>query len=309
MDDKDNESQEARNQYRVRRSLLTVLDRIKRSRSKTELPVSAFSEALNAVGERFIDCLLGSPRTGKWWLAPDEQWHECTIRRLGERREARTFLPADHPSWQTWFPKTATRLADALTGPDHLVSAEIPSLNQTVTVVLEQKLRLSTRQNAIATGRTYFAHLRAKPLKYQDLKKADHANLDKYCAGLLDAIRLLLTPVQKGAAFFYSGKVPHVVYASILTEPNLIHVSDVKDGMITCRDAGFLAPIIDRTHFTSDNPYARIVRRSAVHLWVGLDDLLKCCGDEEVEAAWNSTLTWLTETICNPLWRTKTSGK
>lgn len=294
---------------RVRQSLLTALSRIKRSSAKTELPDSSFSEALNAVGERFVDCLIGKPRTGEWWLAPDGCWQECTIQRLGERREARVFLPADHPSWESWFPKGATRLADALTGPDHLVSALIPSLGQSVTVVLEQKLRLSKRQDAIATGRTYLSHLRAKPLKYRNLQRTDHMNLDKYCADLLDAVRLLLTPVPRGGMLCYSGKVPHVVFASVLTDPKLIHVSDSKTGVITCRDAGFLAPIIDRRAFANSNPYAQIVRRSAVHLWVGLDDLLQCCDDEEVEVAWNATLTWLTDTICNPLWRSQAGTK
>jgi hypothetical protein len=295
-----------RSECRVRQSLLAVLDRIKQP-GKTELPDSSFSAALNAVGERFIDCLLGKARTGEWWLEADGRWHECTIQRWGENREPRVFLPANHPSWECWFPKTATRLADPLTGPDHVVSVQVASRSQPLTVVLEKKLRLSKRQDAIATPRTYVSHLRAKPLDYRKLERADHQKLDDYCAGLLNAIRLVLTPKRIRGAICYAGKVPHVVYASALTAPNLIHVSDSKLGVHACSHAGFLAPVIDRRQFTDTNPYAGIVRRSAVHLWLGLDELLQQCKDAEVEAAWNDTLTWLTESVCNPQWRNETA--
>ena len=288
---------------RVRPSLIAVFQTIRQSAKarKTILPTRSFSDALNAVGEQFVDALLEKPRGGGWWLEPNRAWHECVVQRCGKRRESRVFCRGSHESWG-WLPKEATRLADPMTGPDHVVSVKIPSFGREERVVLEQKLRLGSPQDAIANSRTYLKHLLHKS-GHKLPTRSDSIDLESYCEGLFQAVKDVLLKRKRGA-LTYSGKVPQVVYASVFTEPNMIYLSDSAEGQIACTYAGFLAPIIDQKQVASMDPCSQILQRSAVRLWIGLDELLSCCQDGEVETAWTESVQRLTESIINPQWRT-----
>jgi hypothetical protein len=285
---------------RIRPSLLGVLHRIRESSQlgRTALPNKSFSEALNAVGEHFVDLLLARPRKGRWWLGPDGAWQECIVQRWGQSRETRVFRWAENPSWREWFPEEATRLGDPLTGPDHVVAVEIPASSERVGVVLDQKLRLGRPGDAIASSRTYMAHLLAKPVEHRRPNASDDTNIEAYCQSLLRVIRTVLCNRLDGL-LTYSGKVPHVVFASVFTEPHLIYVTDSKETQVTCSCAGFLAPIIDRSQVKIVDPVSIVIRRAAVRLWIGLDDLLGCCDDNEVEMAWAEVIRRLTDSICS----------
>lgn len=288
----------------VRQSIQNVLSRIRRtatSRSKTELPTANFSNALNAIGENFIDLLLATERQGQWWLDETGQLHDCIIRRVGNR-SPRNFVRGDSPEWN-WYPEAASRLADPMTGPDHVVSVSVPSLNLSGTVCLEQKLRFGTPSDAFAGASTYLKHL----LHRLGCRRPSSAefHLDSYFNGLLEAAKAVLCRTTKHGKLAYSGSVPQVCFVSIALQPNKVIVTD-KTGVskVECEYIGFLAPTINSNDLASASPALRIVQRAKVKLWIGLDSLLEACTNEEVEAAWFTAVGQLTEDICDPSWRT-----
>src|SRR5689334_22341567 len=136
----------------IKESILRVIRRIRetaQSNRPTELPTAEFSNALNSVGEVFVDCLLQKERQGPWWLGDDGQWLDCNVKSSG-LLNPRNFVRGHSAHWE-WFPGEATRLADPMTGPDHVVTASVPAISLSTHVALEQKLRFSTKQDAFAS--------------------------------------------------------------------------------------------------------------------------------------------------------------
>ena len=294
---------ETAEQATIRESIQKVLSRIRRTaarREKTELPTADFSNALNAIGENFVDLLFATERRGQWWLDETGQFHECIVRRVGER-SPRIFARGVSPEWN-WYPEAASRLADPMTGPDHIVRVSVPSLEFDGSVCLEQKLRFGSRRDAFAGASTYLKHL----LHRLDCPRPSEKefNLDSYFNGILEAAKAVLCRTKKNGALAYSGSVPQVCFVSTGLQPNRVVVTDkAGDSKVECEYIGFLAPTINTNELAGTSPALRIVQRAKVRLWIGLDSLLEACTNEEVEAAWSTAVAQLTEDICNPNWR------
>lgn len=279
----------------IKASILAALTRIRESATKpgkTQLPASAFSNALNSVGERLVDLLLEKERTGDWWLSEEGDWLRCTVRRT-EPRVTRHFY-----SEETLLP-TSKHLADPMTGPDHLVRVSVPARNISSDVVLEQKLRFGTRQDAFADSGTYLKHL---------LYKLDHnapteSDLDpeSYCKKLFASLenRIGTTTGRIGA----SGTVPQVCFWSIRSPLKKIIVGDKEPKKVTkCDFVGFLPPIVNTASFKKKSPAVEVIRRAKVQLWIGLDSLLEVCEESEVETAWDEAIKELGIALHNPTW-------
>lgn len=285
----------------LRPSLRNTLRRIRMSAIRsgaTELPTAEFSDAINLVGEDFVDLLFAKPRSGRWWIASAGTLAECTVQNLGTRHRS-VFVKGKSPEW-SWFPKNAHRLADPMTGPDHVLKVEVPSLSLSQTAIVEQKLRLSSKQDAFANGSTYVKHLNLK-------KKLDHpapsGENEQYCESLLKATKRYITKTSDGG-LTYSGAVPHVCFASILTSPNKIFVAPKSGGKTiegTC--VGFLAPTIDYHSLVQESAISRFLQRAKVNLWISLESLLAQCTDEEVTEAWNASCERLIQHLLAPEWR------
>jgi hypothetical protein len=294
----------------VKDSILNVLKTISADPSRRKLLSPDFSLALNAVGETFVDLLLQWERKGKWWLADDGKWHECSIKSLGQR-VPRNFLPGPSTEWG-WYPTTDTvrYIADRMTGPDHVVAATIESLNHTATVVLEQKLRFGTNQDAIANASTYLKHLLEGLKDNQDKKftlpKSASAVDDAFVDRLVKATQAVLLNESHIGVLSHSGSVPHVCFVSIQTPPHKVFVCNKNyEDTIVCDSVGFLAPIVNQSSFSDDSVARRIVHRAEVRLWLGLDSLLNQCETEEVERAWSSAIDGLSASVRNPKWLTR----
>ncbi|WP_166831576.1 hypothetical protein [Thalassoroseus pseudoceratinae] len=287
----------------IRDSIQNVLSTIRRTalgRNKTELPTADFSNALNAVGEHFVDLLLSKERSGQWWIDNEGNSHECIICRLGERFP-RNFSRGLSPEW-SWFPAKASRLADPMTGPDHIVSVRVPSLHISGTVCLEQKLRFGTPGDAYAGATTYLKHLLHRLNYPRPTAKSFH--LESYYNGLLEAAKAVLCRTKKDGSLAYSGSVPQVCMVSTGLAPGKVVVMDKSgDSRVECEYVGFLAPTINHADLQSDSPAAQITHRAKVKLWIGLDTLLEGCTAEEVEQAWSTSVSRLTSDLCNPTWR------
>lgn len=293
----------------VKASILSVLERIRAKPSRRKLLSPDFSSALNAVGEPFVDLLLQRERKGKWWLTDDGEWHECSIRSVGQR-VPRNFLRGTSTEWG-WFPATkeVRHIADRLTGPDHIVTATVHSLNLSVQVVLEQKLRFGKNDDVLATAATYVKHLRdgvngedEKPLPMPgEPSKVDQDFID----GFLEGIKNVLLREKKKGVLSHSGSVPQVCFASVQTPPHKVFVCDkeYKD-TLACDAMGFLAPIVSHGAFADDSVSRRIVKHGRVRLWLGLDSLLDQCEAKEVEEAWCSAIERLSANVRNPKWST-----
>lgn len=286
----------------IKDSILQVLSRIKRtaqSRSTTELPTAEFSNALNSVGETFVDLLLKNERKGPWWLDDDGKWLDCVIKSSGKRCP-RNFVRGRSTDWE-WFPQEASRLADPMTGPDHVVTASIPARSLSTYVALEQKLRFGTKQDAFASSATYVKHLVAG-LNYPLPSKKDF-DADSYCHGLMEATKALICKTKKDGKLAYSGSVPHVCFVSIGSSPYGINVQEKPDGLVTeCKYVGFLPPTVDQAAFATDTAQRKIVQHAKVRLWLGLDSLLERCEGHEVDAAWEAAIAGLSSSIRNPKW-------
>lgn len=290
----------------IQKCILETLSQIRKTKA-AKLPGPEFSNAINAVGEQFVDMLLKSERTGKWWLDDNGEWLECTVKRVGNR-VAKNFLPGESSEWE-FFTKTATRptLADPLTGPDHVVSVDVPKMGlKNIRVVLEQKLRFG-RHDVLANSSTYVRHLRAglgkEGRKYQAPKTKDF-QIEPYCNGLLHAAKDVLCHTDGKGALTYSGKVPHVCFVSICLSPNKIIVRDKGSGeRVECDFAGFLPPCVNQESFTKDSPTRKIIYHAKVRLWIGLDTLLKQCQAAEVENAWRKAIKRLSQSVRDPQWR------
>ncbi len=290
-------------QCTIRSAILSVLSRIQRTAAqpgKTELPTADFSNALNAVGENFVDLLLNEERRGLWWLDEDGSFHECIVSRPGARFP-RNFSRGVSHEW-SWFPAEANRLADPMTGPDHVISVNVPSLNVTCSVCLEQKLRFGTPGDAYAGASTYLKHLLHRLGYPRPATKEFH--LESYCNGLLEAAKAVLCRTRKDGTLAYSGSVPQVCMVSTGLAPKTVVVTDRSgSARVECEYVGFLAPTINRSELESGSPAVRVIQRAKVSLWIGLDSLLECCTAEEVEKAWSTSVSRLTEDVCNPTWR------
>ena len=279
----------------IKASILAVLTHIRETATKpgkTQLPTAAFSNALNSVGERLVDLLLEKERTGDWWLSEEGDWLRCTVQRT-EPRVTRHFY-----SEETLLP-TSKHLADPMTGPDHLVWVSVPARDISSNVVLEQKLRFGTRQDAFADSGTYLKHL---------LYKLDHnapteTDLDpeSYCKKLFASLenRIGTTTGRIGA----SGTVPQVCFWSIHSPLNKIIVGDKEPRKVTqCDFVGFLPPIVNTASFKKKSPAVEVIRRAKVQLWLGLDSLLAVCEESEVEKAWDVAVKELSTALHNPTW-------
>lgn len=292
------------NQRTIRDSIQAALARIRQTaatRGSTELPTAKFSNAVNAVGENFVDLLLHAKRQGNWWFDEEGKFHECIVSRMGDR-SPRNFSRGVSPEWN-WFPPKASRLADPMTGPDHVVSVSVPSLELTGSVCLEQKLRFGTPGDAFAGATTYLKHL----LHRLDCPRptTQEFHLDSYFNGLLEAAKAVLCKTKKDGTLAYSGSVPQVCLVSTGLPPNKVLVSAKSGGStVECEYVGFLAPTINRSELEKQIPAVRVVQRAKVRLWMGLDSLLEKCTVEEVEKAWSTAVARLTEDVCNPNWRT-----
>jgi hypothetical protein len=289
----------------VKDSILNVISRIRESannRGRTELPTAAFSNAINAIGEHFVDCLLRTERRGSWWLDDEGRWLECSVQRIGERFP-RTFTRGTSEEWN-WFPATASHLADPMTGPDHVVRVTVPSLALTVNVALEQKFRFSTRNDALADSSTYLKHL-LKGLNCRRPSRKDF-QADLYCNGILESAKAVLCKTKKNGRLAYAGSVPHVCFVSLCIHPGKIVVSGNDGGKkIECDFVGFLPPAVNQESFASDCNAWRVVQRAKVRLWIGLDSLLQQCDTAEVESAWSTAIQGLSESVRHPKWRTE----
>lgn len=295
-------TEETAEQATIRESIQEVLSRIRRTaarRGKTDLPTADFSNALNAIGENFVDLLFSIERRGQWWLDEQGQFHDCIVRRVGDRYP-RNFARGVSPEWN-WYPEAATRLADPMTGPDHVVSVSVPSLEIDGSVCLEQKLRFGTRRDAFAGASTYLKHLLHR-LDFPRPSKKEF-KLDSYFNGLLEAAKAVLCRTKKDGRLAYSGSVPQVCFVSTGLQPNKVFVPD-KAGVsnVECDYVGFLAPTIDSDELTRNLPAAKIMQRAKVRLWIGLDSLIEGCTNEEVEGAWSTAVAQLTEDVRNPSW-------
>lgn len=291
-------------QVSIRESFKIVLARIRRTAATrtTERPTADFPNALNAVGESFVDLLLNVERRGKWWLDDEGEFHECIVRRIGTRFP-RNFARGTSPEWN-WFPAEASRLADPMTGPDHVVGVSVPSLELSGTVCLEQKLRFGTKGDAFAGASTYLKHLRHR-LGYPHPTRREF-HLDSYFNGLLEAAKAILCRTKKDGTLAYSGSVPHVCLVSMGLPPNkIVVIGKPAEPSVECDSVGFLGPTINRREFSDATPAVRIVQRAGVRLWMGLDSLLEDCTDEEAEAAWRTAVARLTADVHNLSWRSK----
>lgn len=191
-----------------------------------------------------------------------------------------------------------------MTGPDHIVTVTVPSLELSVNVALEQKLRFGSRQDAFADGTTYIKHLLAR-LDYPPPSKNDF-QIDSYCNGLLEATRAMICRTKKDGRLTYSGSVPQVCFASVLTSPNKVFVFDRETKTITqCDCIGFLPPAVNTVAFATECKARGIIEKARVRLWLGLDSLLQVCSEQEVEAAWREAVDNLTQAIHQPKWQTK----
>ena len=295
----------------IKKSILNVLSRIGEKEKTVSFP--EFSNAINAVGEQFVDTLLQVPRTGDWWLDESGQFLKCTIRSVG-KRVRRNFLPGNSPQWDDFW-KTTDRptLADALTGPDHVVEVTVPTVPTVLPkthVVLEQKLRFGP-SDANASGLTYISHLRdglgqVGHKKYPAPNNKDF-QLETYWDGLLYAAKELLRHTDGKGNLTYSGKVPHVCFVSVCIPDNRIYVcSNENDKRIECDYVGFLPPCINRKWFTMDSAARKIIIRAKVRLWLGLDSLLEKCEAKEVDDAWRAAIAGLTQNIRTPQCRRQT---
>lgn len=286
----------------IKDSILKVIARIRQTaqgRSTTELPTAEFSHALNSVGEIFVDLLLQRERKGPWWLGDDGQWLDCVIKSSGKRC-SRNFVRGHSPDWE-WFPQAASRLADPMTGPDHVVNVSIPALSLSTHVALEQKLRFGTKQDAFASSATYVKHLVAG-LHYP-LPCKKEFDVDSYCHDLLEATKTLIRKTKKDGRLAYSGSVPHVCFVSLSSSPHKIYVQERPGGLVTeCDFVGFLPPTVDQVAFVADTAHRKIVKRAKVRLWLGLDSLLEECEPDEVDAAWGAAIAGLSSSIRNPKW-------
>lgn len=286
----------------IKESILNVIDRIRRTaqtRRITELPTAEFSNALNSVGETFVDILLQKERKGYWWLDDDGKWLECSIKSSGKRCP-RNFIRGNSEDW-VWFPEAASRLADPMTGPDHVVKVSVPVLSLSTHCVLEQKLRFGTKQDAFASSTTYVKHLLAG-LKYP-LPGNHEFDVDSYCHGLMEASRAFICKTKNDGRLAYSGSVPHVCFVSVGSMPYTIKVQEKPSGPITeCDCVGFLSPAVNKAAFEKDTPHRKIVQRAKVRIWIGLDSLLEQCEVSEVENAWEASISGLTSGIRNPKW-------
>jgi len=283
-----------------RDSIVSVLSRIRRTAAqrgrRTELPTADFSDALNTVGEHFVDLLLQKERRGLWWLGEDGAFHDCAVRRLGDR-VPRNFVRGDSTDW-SWFPAEATRLADPMTGPDHVVRVSVPSLKLSENVCLEQKLRFNSRQDVFADASTYLKHL--------DVSRLDNSNssFESYYQDALEEVKGVLGRRTENGTLAYSGSVPQVCFACISLSPHIITVVNRSgETRVECSYVGFLAPTVNQSSFAVEDHVVRIVRRAKVGLWIGLDSLLTACTDKEVQQAWSAALQKLTEDIRDPDWR------
>lgn len=295
----------------VRDGVLSVLRRMRTNPACRRQLLPDFSIALNAVGEPFVYLLLQRERKGAWWLTDDGEWHECSLKSLG-RRVPRNFLPGSSPEWG-WFPATSKvrHIADRMTGPDHVVTVKVKSLKLSMNVVLEQKLRFGTNQDAVATASTYVYHLR-KGLKGEGdvgflMPEApagvDHEFVDRFLA----ATKKVLLKTKRDV-LLHCGSVPQVCFVSVQTPPHKVFVcnKDYRD-TVDCNAVGFLAPAINHAAFSCDSVARRIVQQAKVRLWLGLDSLLDQCGTEEVEEAWGSAIEQLNASVRNPGWDTRVS--
>lgn len=285
----------------LKESLLDVLQRIRTtalSSNSTELPVPEFSNGLNAVGEEFIDELLQQPRTGRWWLDENGRWLECTVCIKG-RRTRSTFLRGDSSEWE-WFPKDAHRLADPMTGPDHVVEVSLPAKRKSFKVVVEQKLRFGSKQDAFATGSTYMKHLRSN-LRYPAPDR--DTEIDNYCDDLLAAAREHIKKTTSNGRLTYSGKVPHVCFASVMTPPGKIYISSDDGQAIECSHVGFLAPTMDYPSISEESSVLRVLQRARVSLWISVEQLISQCSNKEVLSAWTRSIEELTQHVFHPDWR------
>lgn len=294
----------------IRDSIQKVMSRIRetaRSRKATKLPSAEFSLAVNAVGECFVDLLLQKERKGNWWLTDNGEWVECCVKSNG-MRIPRNFLRGQSSEWK-WFPQSQEirHLADRMTGPDHLIVATVGSLNLTANIVLEQKLRFGTKQDAFADASTYVKHL-LDGVKGDDRKKLPKPRTpqdvtESYFEKLLGATKSVLLKTKGEGVLAHSGSVPHVCFVSLQTPPHKIFVCDREYRSTTeCDFVGFLAPTVNDTAFAADSVNRRIIERAKVRLWIGLDSLLEQCDCKEVEAAWTTAIDGLSASVRNPKW-------
>ena len=285
----------------IKESMLEVLGQIESSARKstaTILPDASFSHAINAAGEIFVGSLLNTVRKGRWFCNKHGEWVECSIQRI-EPTSSRTFFRGNSEEWN-WFPREATRLADPLTGPDHVVEVQVSeNPDQNYTFVLEQKLRFGTKQDAFADASTYMKHLLAK------LPKESLAN--RTPAEITNAVKELICQRTSRGLLFYAGTVSHVCFASIKTYPNEIYVINNNEtrSIINCSGVGFIAPCINYDSFKTHKDSRFVLNDAEVRLWIGLDSLLKTCENEEVENAWDSAIKVLTENIRSPKWKNR----
>lgn len=280
----------------IKASIRAALTRIRETATKpgkTLLPTAAFSNALNSVGERLVDLLLEKERTGDWWLSEEGDWLQCTVRRT-EPRVTRHFY-----SNEPLLP-TSKHLADPMTGPDHLVRVSVPARDINSDVVLEQKLRFGTRQDAFADSGTYLKHLLYK--SGHNAPTETDINPDEYCRNLLGSLeaRMGTTTGRIGAV----GTVPQVCFWSIHSPLNKIIVGNKESRKVTeCEFVGFLPPIVNTASFKKKSPAVEVIRKAKVQLWIGLDSLLEVCQESEVEKAWDEAINELCTALHNPTWR------
>lgn len=291
----------------VKESILSVLRRIRAKPNCRELLSPDFSYALNAVGELFVDMLLQRERIGKWWLTDDGIWLECSIRSVGQR-VPRNFLRGTSTEWG-WFPakKEVRHIADRLTGPDHIVTATVHSLNLSTQVVLEQKLRFGKNNDVLATAATYIKHLR-DGVKGMDEKPfpmpGEPSRVDRdFINRFLDGIKNVLLREKRKGVLSHSGSVPQVCFVSVQTPPHKVFVCDKEyNDTLACDAVGFLAPMVNHSAFAVDSVSRRIVQQGRVRLWLGLDSLLDQCETKEVEEAWSSAIEGLNASVRMPKW-------
>lgn len=291
----------------IKDSILSVIQKCLES-SKARKSLSAdFSDAINAVGERFVDLLLQQERSGRWWLACNGQWHKCRIKSVG-KRIPRNFLPGTPEDWD-WFPKSEVvrHLADRMTGPDHVVTVAVDSLNISEHVVLEQKLRFGSRQNLFADASTYVKHLRDGVKNKHGNKVSlpnDISSVDEsFFSMFLEATKAVLLKRNRHDKLTHSGKVPHVCFVSMLTRPHKVFVSDANyTSVVECGHVGFVAPSLNHRSLEGESIAKRITERANVRLWLGLDSLLQQCTAEEVESAWTTAVSELSSNVRSPRW-------
>lgn len=271
-------------------------------------PKAHFSQALNGLlGEHFIQHLLrDAPATGNFWIDESGNRTRCTIWIERTLKRRFHFVPGATSAW-SWYGRSV--IGDPMSTPDHIVTVKLAD-NTMRLAALEQKFRF-TLADANATPAKYMKHLLVGLSNLPSRK--DNTDVDGYCAALVEALKRYVKPIRAegddagSADDVFPGSVPQLAFLSMALEHGSIQFSEERSresgaSRLTVDTLGFLTPLVGKTPFV-DDLNRKVVARARVHLWVGLDELLRCYSAKQVEDAANKALGEYWNALVNPDWR------